>query len=336
MAAALLRVRHLKKYFPVKSGAVIKRKIGDVRAVDDVSFDVKPGETLGLVGESGCGKTTLGRCLLRLIEPTSGEIYFEGEDITKIKREALRKLRRNMQIVFQDPQSSLDPRMTVKDIVAEPLVIFHIASGDEIRRRVAELLQIVGLNPEHSNRFPHEFSGGQRQRIGIARALALNPKLVILDEPTSSLDVSVQAQILNLLKKLQHEMGLTYIFISHNLSVVRHMSDRIAVMYVGKFFETSPKTELFEKPLNPYTRALLAAIPVADPKLKRERIILSGDVPSSIFPPSGCRFHPRCPIAEPICSQSEPDLKEYIPSHSSACHFADRLIKEPSPLIGRG
>jgi len=317
----LLEVSDLKKHFPIRGG-VLGRTVGYVYAVDGVSFKIGKGETMGLVGESGCGKTTVGRCTLRLIEPTDGEILFEGLDITKINDKQMAKLRPKMQIVFQDPYASLNPRMTIKDIVGEPMLVNGIARGLELRRRVLELLLIVGLAEDHMNRFPHEFSGGQRQRIGVARALSLNPEFIVLDEPTSSLDVSVQAQTLNMLQDLQKKLALTYLFISHNLSVIKHMSDRIAVMYLGKIVEIASKTELFRSQLHPYTQALFAAIPIPDPEISRERIILGGDVPSPVNPPSGCRFHPRCPKMIPICKEEEPQLIEIRKDHYVACHLA--------------
>ena len=321
MTEVLLEVKGLKKHFPIQGG-VISRTVGYVYAVDGVTFDVRKGETLGLVGESGCGKTTVGRCVLRLLEPTTGEVLFENRDILTLNDEQMRKLRANMQIVFQDPYASLNPRWTIKDIVGEPLLVNKIARGEELRSRVLELLKRVGLSEDHMSRFAHEFSGGQRQRIGIARALALNPKFIVLDEPTSSLDVSVQAQTLNIIRNLQHDLGLTYLFISHNLSVIKHMSDRIAVMYLGKIVELAPKQELFKHQLHPYTQALFQAIPIPDPEIQRKRVILKGDVPSPVNPPKGCRFHPRCPIAIEKCSTVEPELEESEPGHFAACHRA--------------
>jgi len=316
----LLEVNDLKKHFPIRGG-VLGRTVGYVYAVDGVSFKIGKGETMGLVGESGCGKTTVGRCILRLIEPTSGEIRFEGIDIAKIEDRQMMELRPKMQIVFQDPYASLNPRMTIKDIVGEPMLVNGVARGLELRRRVLELLFAVGLTEDHMNRFPHEFSGGQRQRIGVARALALNPELLVLDEPTSSLDVSVQAQMLNMLQDLQKKLALTYLFISHNLSVIKHVSDRIAVMYLGKIVEIASKTELFRSQLHPYTQALFAAIPIPDPEISRERIVLGGDVPSPVNPPSGCRFNPRCPRTTVSCKEEEPQLIEIRKDHYVACHF---------------
>jgi len=317
----LLEVSDLKKHFPIRGG-VLGRTVGYVYAVDGVSFKIGKGETMGLVGESGCGKTTVGRCILRLIEPTAGEILFEGLDITGIDDKQMAKLRPKMQIVFQDPYASLNPRMTIKDIVGEPMLVNGVARGLELRRRVLELLLMVGLAEDHMNRFPHEFSGGQRQRIGVARALSLNPEFVVLDEPTSSLDVSVQAQTLNMLQDLQRKLDLTYLFISHNLSVIKHMSERIAVMYLGKIVEIASKAELFRTQLHPYTQALFAAIPIPDPEISRERIVLGGDVPSPVNPPSGCRFHPRCPKMIPVCKEQEPQLIEVTKHHYVACHLA--------------
>jgi len=314
----LIEVQNLTKHFPVGAGLF---GVGEdvVRAVDGVSFTIRRGETFGLVGESGCGKSTTGRCILRLIEPTSGEVYFQGEDLLSIGSNGLRRLRRDMQIIFQDPYSSLNPRMTVGQIVEEPLTIHRIADRGERRARAAELLRLVGLEPEHSSRYPHEFSGGQRQRIGIARALALNPKFIVCDEPVSALDVSVQAQVVNLLQDLQEQLGLTYLFISHGLSVVEHISNRVGIMYLGKLVETASSDEIFHNPLHPYTRALLSAIPVPDPERRRERLHLAGDVPTAIAPPSGCRFRTRCPIAEPRCAEEEPQLVEVSHDHFVAC-----------------
>ena len=325
MPEALLEVNELKKHFPIRGG-VLSRTVGYVYAVDGVTFDVRKGETLGLVGESGCGKTTVGRCILRLIEPTTGEVLFDGRNILPLDDEQMRKLRADMQIVFQDPYASLNPRWTIKDIVGEPLLVSKMAKGEELRSRVLNLLSIVGLSEDHMNRFAHEFSGGQRQRIGIARALAMSPKFVVLDEPTSSLDVSVQAQTLNMIRKLQHDLALTYLFISHNLSVIKHMSDRIAVMYLGKIVELAPKQELFKCQLHPYTQALFQAIPIPDPEIQRKRVILKGDVPSPVNPPSGCRFHPRCPLAADRCSIEEPALVEIESGHFAACHKAGEQI----------
>jgi len=317
----LLEVKDLKKHFPIRGG-VLGRTVGYVYAVDGVSFKIGIAETLGLVGESGCGKTTVGRCILRLIEPTDGEIRFEGMDITKIDNKQMARFRPKMQIVFQDPYASLNPRMTIKDIVGEPMLVNGVARGLALRQRVLELLLMVGLSEDHMNRFPHEFSGGQRQRIGIARALSLNPEFMVLDEPTSSLDVSVQAQTLNLLQDLQKKLGLTYLFISHNLSVIKHMSDRIAVMYLGKIVEIASKAELFRSQLHPYTQALFAAIPIPDPEISKKRIVLGGDVPSPVNPPSGCRFHPRCPLNR-LCNEEEPQLIEVSKDHYVACHAVE-------------
>lgn len=311
---ALVRVRGLYKHFPVEGSDDV------VRAVDGVTFDVFQGETLGLVGESGCGKSTVGRCVLRLMEPTGGEVLFEGRDVLALGGGSLRALRREMQIIFQDPYASLNPRMRVREIVGEPLVVHGVARGKAERtERVAELLRRVGLDPDFMARYPHEFSGGQRQRIGIARALALNPKLIVADEPVSALDVSVQAQVVNLLEDLQAELGLTYLFISHGLAVVEHISTRVAVMYLGRIVEVAAAAELYAQPLHPYTRALLSAIPVPDPGRKRERIILRGDVPTPINPPSGCRFRTRCPDAIAECAQIDPELREVAPGHTAAC-----------------
>ena len=315
----LLEVRNLRKYYPVTKGFIFQRQVGAVKAVDDVSFFIRKGETLGLVGESGCGKTTTGRVILRLQEPTHGEALFEGRDIFKLGKEELRRLRRDMQIIFQDPYSSLNPRMTVGDIIGEPLEIHKLARGKEKVRRVQELLEVVGLSPYHANRYPHEFSGGQRQRIGIARALAVNPKLIIADEPVSALDVSIQAQVLNLLEELQREFGLTYLFIAHDLSVVKHISDRIAVMYLGRIVELAAADELFSNPQHPYTEALLSAVPIPNPEMRRERIILPGDVPSPINPPAGCRFHTRCLYAQPSCKVDDPAFADIGGGHYVAC-----------------
>jgi len=318
--SVLLEAKDLVKYFPVKTGVFSKPKW--VHAVDKVTLQIKKEETLGLVGESGCGKTTFGRTILRLIEPTAGQVYFEGRNLLKLSESDMRGTRRDMQIVFQDPFSSLDPRVTVKNLVGEPLTIHGLAKGDELKRRVLSLLERVGLSSFHMYRYPHEFSGGQRQRIVIARAISLNPKFIVLDEPTSSLDVSVQAKILNLLKDLQRDMGITYLFISHHLSVVKYMSDRIAVMYLGKIVELATTEDLFRKPLHPYTQALLPAIPVPDPDVKwREEDILKGEVPSPIDLPSGCRFHMRCAYAKPKCEEKEPELVDVGGEHTVACHF---------------
>jgi oligopeptide/dipeptide ABC transporter ATP-binding protein len=318
----LLRVDHLKKYFPIKRGIFFKREIGRVHAVDDVSIEIKAGETLGLVGESGCGKSTLGRCIIRLLDLTSGSVTFDGKDISRLSRRALRPIRGELQMVFQDPYASLNPRKRVGTIIGDPLRIHGRTSRKQIRDRVRELLDLVGLSPEHVNRYPHEFSGGQRQRIGVARALALHPRLIIADEPVSALDVSIRAQVINLLDDLQDELGLTYIFIAHDLGVVRHVSDRIAVMYLGKIVEISPAEELYKKPVHPYTEALLSAVPIPDPNIsaQREQVVLEGDVPSPISPPSGCRFHPRCKYATDVCAQIEPELKVHSVGHQAACH----------------
>ena len=333
----LLEVNNLKKYFPVRRG-VFRRTVGWVKAVDDISFFIKNRETLGLVGESGCGKTTCGRTILRLIEPTSGQAIFYKDgravEIFKLRGKQLKELRREMQIIFQDPYSSLNPRMTIGDIVGEPLVVHRVGRKKEIRQRVAELLEAVGLNPQYMKRYPHEFSGGQRQRIGIARALALEPKLIIADEPVSALDVSIQAQVLNLLEDLQVQFGLTYLFIAHDLSVVKHISDRVAVMYLGKIVEMAGTDELFADPKHPYTEALMSAVPVPDPDFHMERIILQGDVPSPVNPPSGCYFHPRCSYAKEVCSTTAPKFRDLGGEHFAACHFAEGL--ELQGLRGQG
>jgi oligopeptide/dipeptide ABC transporter ATP-binding protein len=328
-AVPLLELRHVKKYFPIKQG-VMQREVARVHAVDDVSFIVREGETLGLVGESGCGKSTLGRTVVRLLEPTDGEIIFQGTPIQRLGTRRMRPLRREMQMVFQDPYASLNPRKRVGTIVSDPMRIHDLGSRADQKRRVGEILETVGLSPEHYNRFPHEFSGGQRQRIGIARALALQPKLIVADEPVSALDVSIQSQMLNLLDDLQNDLQLTYIFVAHDLGVVRHVSDRIAVMYLGKIVELSPAEELYTRPIMPYTEALLSAVPIPDPDLaeKRERIVLEGDVPSPINPPSGCRFHPRCRYATDVCRQTEPPLVDYGNNHFAACHHPLNVDEE--------
>ncbi len=317
----LVEVKHLVKYFPVRAG-LLQRVVNHVKAVDDVSFAVRKGETLGLVGESGCGKTTVGRTMLRLIEPTSGEISFEGESVLQLRGQALKAIRRDMQIIFQDPYASLDPRVPIGESVMEGLHIHRVGSPKERFELMLDTLKKVGLEDYHARRYPHEFSGGQRQRIGIARALALRPKFIVCDEPVSALDVSIQSQVLNILKDLQAEFGLTYLFIAHNLSVVEHVSDRVAVMYLGKMVELTTREDLFRNPMHPYTRALMSAIPVPNPRLKRERTILKGDVPSPLNPPKGCRFHPRCPIAVEQCSQEEPRFEEIMPNHWVACWLA--------------
>ncbi|GAB4502173.1 MAG: dipeptide ABC transporter ATP-binding protein [Anaerolineales bacterium] len=318
----LVQVEHLVKYFPVRSG-LMQKVVAQVQAVDDVSFTVRAGETLGMVGESGCGKTTIGRAMLRLVEPTSGSVFFDGKNILKLRGQELKEMRRNMQIIFQDPYASLDPRMPIGESVMEGLNIHNIGARQERFDLMLDTLKKVGLEDYHARRYPHEFSGGQRQRIGIARALALRPKFIVCDEPVSALDVSIQSQVLNILKDLQGEFGLTYLFIAHNLSVVEHISDRVAVMYLGKMVELTGREELFRNPLHPYTKALMSAIPIPEPGLKRERTILKGDVPSPLHPPTGCRFHPRCPVAKDICSQQEPLFRQVSADHWVSCWLVE-------------
>ena len=324
----ILRVDNLVKHFPITRGIIVQKQVGAVHAVDGVSFEVKRGETLGLVGESGCGKSTTGRTILQLYRPTSGAVVFDGVDLIKIKGEELRHMRRKMQMIFQDPYASLNPRMTVGEIVGEPLIVHKIGTQKEIGERVANLLELVGLNPAFSTRYPHEFSGGQRQRIGVARALALQPSFIVCDEPISALDVSIQAQVVNLLEDLQEQFNLTYLFIAHDLSMVKHISRRVAVMYLGVIVELAGRDNLYKEPLHPYTQALLSAVPIPDPVAdsKRQRTILKGDVPSPVNPPSGCRFRTRCPIAESICAEKQPEFRELKASHFVACHFAERFV----------
>jgi oligopeptide transport system ATP-binding protein len=330
MSEPLLQVTDLVKHFPIKSGVVVDRVVAHVKAVDGVSLTINEGETLGLVGESGCGKSTLSRTILQLTAPTSGSVRFCGEELVGRSRRSLRPVRRQMQMIFQDPYASLNPRKRVGQIIGEPIDLHGLASGRDVNKRVQELLDRVGLSPEHANRYPHEFSGGQRQRIGIARALALRPKLIIADEPVSALDVSVQAQIVNLLKDLQEELGLSYLFVAHDLGVVRHVSDRVAVMYLGRIVESAPAAKLYDHPLHPYSNALLSAVPIPDPKLnfERERLVLEGDVPSPIDPPSGCHFHTRCPWSTHVCDVDDPVLEELEDSHVVACHHPRNLAEQ--------
>jgi oligopeptide transport system ATP-binding protein len=323
----LLKVDDLKMHFPIYKG-LLRKQVGAVHAVDGVNFTVHRGETLGLVGESGCGKSTTGRAVLQLYKPTSGSVVFDGSNLTELKGEELRSMRRKMQMIFQDPYASLNPRMSVGEIIGEPLIVHNIATGKEVQDRVAHLLEIVRLNPAFASRYPHEFSGGQRQRIGIARALALQPSFIVCDEPISALDVSIQSQVVNLLQELQEQFNLTYLFIAHDLSMVRHISDRVAVMYLGVVMELADSNALYTNPLHPYSQALLSAVPIPDPILesKRKRVLLEGDVPSPVNPPSGCRFRTRCPIAEGVCAERRPEFRELKPGHFVACHFADRFV----------
>ncbi|RME58510.1 dipeptide ABC transporter ATP-binding protein [Candidatus Parcubacteria bacterium] len=322
----LIRVENLVKHFPIYRG-VFRRQVGAVRAVDGVSFDIYRGETLGLVGESGCGKTTLGRTILQLYKPTSGKVIFDGVDLVTLSDNEMRQMRQRLQIIFQDPYASLNPRMTIGDTLAEPLRVHGMGNEQEIRKAVRELLELVRLSPDFASRYPHEFSGGQRQRVGIARALALSPEFIVCDEPISALDVSIQAQVVNLLEEMQERFGLTYLFVAHDLSMVRHISDRVAVMYLGVLVELADRDELFDHPLHPYTQALLSAVPIPDPVAegKRQRILLEGDVPSPVNPPSGCRFRTRCIYAEAICAEEQPEWREFRPSHFVACHFAEKF-----------
>ena len=324
----LIRVENLTKHFPITRGIIIQRQIGAVQAVDNVSFSIQEGETLGLVGESGCGKSTTGRTILQLYRPTAGRVFFRETDLTELKGEDLRRARRDMQMVFQDPFASLNPRMTVGNIISEPLEVHNVGTSKERQERVRELLERVGMSPNYINRYPHEFSGGQRQRIGVARSIALEPEFLVLDEPISALDVSIQAQVVNLLETLQDTMGLTYLFIAHDLSMVRHISDRTAVMYLGKIVELATRDELYTHPLHPYTQALLSAVPIPDPikERKRQRIILEGSVPSPVNPPKGCGFNPRCQYAVDICRQEDPEWREIIPAHWVACHLVDNWL----------
>ncbi len=342
MAKPLLRVENLKMHFPVYKGVLFRKEVERVKAVDGLTFDIMEGETLGLVGESGCGKSTTGRAIVRLYEPTDGKVEYRGLDIAQLPEREMHPLRRNLQMIFQDPYASLNPRMTVGSIIAEPLKVHKLASGDELQRRVQELMDIVGLDPRFVRRYPHEFSGGQRQRIGVARALASQPDFIVCDEPISALDVSIQAQVINLLEDLQEEFGLTYLFIAHDLSAVRQISDRIAVMYLGNLAELAPGEEIYENPLHPYTQALISAVPIPDPEIeaKRERIVLTGDVPSPLDPPSGCVFHTRCPFAWERCKREVPEFKEVEPGHFAACHLTDEPhrresveIPEPQPPV---